>query len=472
MSSAPFDLARALGRVAELAASRSTAPLGRIAAPEDVATAIDVAIGHAGVSFEQLLGSLEAVVGCSVNTASPLFHNQLFSGFNPPAFLGDVVASLLNTTMATWEASPAATCIELHLLERLSRLAGLTDGDGTFTSGGSESNLQAMLVARNLAFPAIRADGRWPSTPLVVLMSEHAHYSVRSAAQALGIGNRHVVPVPVDSDGAMRADALAAAVGSCRAEGREPFFVCATAGTSLLGAVDPIDQLADVAVRERLWLHVDGCLGASALLAPARRRLLHGIERVDSLAWDAHKLMGVPVSCSVLLMKRRGELEATCAPEGAEYLFHDATAGPDLGRRSLRCARRAGALTLWTAWKLIGEAGYESRTERLFALAESAGAAVDATPGLVRVAPVSTVSVCFRVAAPSGVDGDWLTRAVRERLREQGRAFLNHGPFGGRTILRLVVSNPDVTEDDLWSIVAAVGQARDAVLSGMAQETM
>ena len=157
-----FDFDRGLDLVRRLTSAPAARPLAPRAAAAEVRAAIDLGIGSDGADMDAILASLEAVIGHSVNTAHPGFHNQLFSGFNPPAVFGEFVATLLNTTMATWEASPAATLIETSLVERLGRLAGLDGGDGVFTGGGSESNMLALLAARHRHFPTIRAEGRWP----------------------------------------------------------------------------------------------------------------------------------------------------------------------------------------------------------------------------------------------------------------------------------------------------------------------
>ncbi|MGE3275884.1 MAG: aspartate aminotransferase family protein [Vicinamibacterales bacterium] len=461
-----IDLVRRLGREA---ASRPLAPEPTAAI---IRAEVDLAIGRHGADTAVVLAALEAIVGHSVNTAHPGFHNQLFSGQHPPAVIGEFVATLLNTTMATWEASPAATLVETGLLERLADLAGLGPGDGVFTTGGSESNMLALLAARHRRYPAIRTSGRWPERPPVVLVSEAAHYSVASAAQALGFGLANVVRVPVDAWGRMRRPALAAAVAESRARGGDPFFVCATAGTSVLGAFDPLDEIAEVADGEDLWLHVDGCLGAPALLSTRWRHLLAGSERADSLVWDAHKLMGVPITCSALVVAEPGCLEAAASPDRAEYLFHesDADRPDDLGPRNIRCARRVDALKLWTAWKALGDEGYEARIDRLFDLAAAAGAAIDQATGLERIAPVQSVSVVFRPVAPAGVDPGWLVRAVRQRLIDQGIAFLNYAPVNGTDALRLLISNADVTDEQVRAIVSGAAAARDAVLRSAERE--
>ncbi|MDP1571705.1 MAG: aminotransferase class V-fold PLP-dependent enzyme [Vicinamibacterales bacterium] len=453
----------ALMRVATLAMSRREAPLGAPQPVAEIAAAIPLDPPRDGIPFDEVVSRLEAIVARSVNTASPRFHNQLFSGLQPVALVGDFVGTLLNTTMATWEASPAATAVELALLARLCRVTGFEHGDGTFTDGGSESNLLALLAARHRACPAIRESGRWPDRPLVAFVSADAHYSVATAAQAAGIGLANVERIPVDARGRMRPEALAAALASARARGARPFFVCATAGTTFRGSVDPIGAIAEVCRGEDVWLHVDACLGAPALLSPRHRHLLEDVRQADSVVWDAHKLIGVPLTCSALIVREAGRLEAACAPDGAAYLYHG-DGDPDLGRRGLKCARRVGALKLWATWMHLGDAGLAARIERLFERAAFAAALIRDTPGLALAAPVETVAVCFRPAAPDGVDAGALTRQVRARLLADGDAFLNYGPLEGVDTLRLLVSNPEVSDADLRAVVDASARARLAVL--------
>lgn len=463
MSASERPFLEALMRVSTLALSRRDAPLGAPRPVAEIAAGVPLVPTPDGVPFDEVVSRLEAIVARSINTASPRFHNQLFSGLQPVALVGDFVGTLLNTTMATWEASPAATAVELALLDRLGRTVGFTDGDGTFTDGGSESNLLALLAARHQAHPEIRREGRWPSAPLVVFVSADAHYSMRTAAQVLGFGEANVVAVTVDARGRMRPDALEQAVAAARARGARPFFVCATAGTTFRGAVDPLEAIAAVCRREDLWMHVDACLAAPALLSPARRALVDGAALADSFVWDAHKLLGVPLTCSALVMRHAGLLEAACAPEGADYLYHD-EGRPDLGRRGIKCARRVSALKLWAAWTHLGDRGIAARVDRIFERAAFAAGLVEQAEGLRLAAPVETVAVCFRPDAPDGVDPGALTREVRARLIAEGDAFLNYGPLDGVDTLRLLVSNPDVADEDLRAIVTAAAEARRAAL--------
>lgn len=219
-----FDLESGLDLVRRLIEDRRRWPVTRWKAPEALLGGRDLDVATQGCDVDRLLDAIGECVRHSVNTAHPHFHNQLFSGFNAPAFLGEAVASLLNTTMATYEASPVATLIETALIARLGQLAGYAAGDGVFTGGGSESNIVAMLCARERRCRSIRSDGMYTDERLVALISDQAHYSFGHAANVLGIGHRRLVQVPSDSRGRMRPEALERSMGACLDDGLRPFF--------------------------------------------------------------------------------------------------------------------------------------------------------------------------------------------------------------------------------------------------------
>lgn len=237
-----------------------------------------------------------------------------------PAVVADVVASVVNTSMDTWDQSGAATLVEQRLVGWVGERTGFGPGaGGTFTSGGTQSNLHGLLLAREAARAAGTDPRRW-----CVVVPEHAHSSVRRAAHLLGISPTTaaggtadgVVPVACDEQGRVRPDALDRALQGARLRGLVPVAVVGTAGTTDLGAVDPLDAVADVAARHDTWLHVDAAYGGGLLLSPTRRHLLAGIERADSVTVDLHKTWFQPVACSMLLVRRA----PTLVRHHADYL--------------------------------------------------------------------------------------------------------------------------------------------------------
>jgi glutamate/tyrosine decarboxylase-like PLP-dependent enzyme len=430
---------------------------------------LDLALGPSGCSDGELLGLLVDYLRYAVRTAHPQFHNQLFSGFSLASFLGEVASALTNTTMSTFEASPAGTLIEAEVLARLRGAIGggaprWESGGGILCTGGSNANLLGMLCARQRALPEIARGGLPAGVVLRAYVSEQSHYSYAKAARVLGIGSDHLVAVPCDAGGRLRPDALEQALEADLGAGRRPFFLGATAGTTVVGAYDPLEPLADLAAAHGLWLHVDGAWGGSALLSPRHRRLLAGSERCDSFAWDAHKMLGATLACSAFLLRDASVLQqATAAGEqDTEYLFHGGEdAELDSGRTSLQCGRRVDALKLWLMWKRHGDDGLAARVDHLFELADLARALVERHPRLELVARGQAPNVCFRWLPADGRDPDAFTLALRERLRRSGRALVNYAGVDGRQVVRLTLSNADLTRADVEEFFARLIQAAE-----------
>jgi glutamate/tyrosine decarboxylase-like PLP-dependent enzyme len=308
----------------------------------DLRRKLDLELGPLTSSDRELLPLLATYLRYAVRSAHPQFHNQLFSGFSLPSFLGEVVAALTNTTMSTFEASPVGTLVESEVLAHMRAMAGWQAGGGILCTGGSNANLLGMLCARQRAFPEMSRTGRADGTP-IAFVSDQAHYSLTKAAKVLGIGADNLIAVATDAEGRMDPSALEVALLTARRAGQRPFFVGATSGTTVLGAFDPLRPIAGLAKSHGAWLHVDASWGGAALLSPRWRGLLDGVELCDSLAWDAHKMMGANLACSAFLTPHAGALEAatTVQAAGSEYLLHEGEdAELDTGRASLQCGRR------------------------------------------------------------------------------------------------------------------------------------
>jgi glutamate/tyrosine decarboxylase-like PLP-dependent enzyme len=318
------------------------------------------------------------------------------------------------------------------------------------SAGGSVSNLLAMMIARNEALAGVREDGMRGHAG-TVYTSAASHYSIRKNAGVLGLGRQSVRDIPTDRRGRMDVEALRTAIRDDRARGFRPLLINATAGTTVLGAFDPLREIAALAREEGLWMHVDGALGGSLLLCESERELLDGCELSDSFAWDAHKMMGVPLSCSAILLRRRGLLQKHL-DESADYLFQTHTDDLNPGTRSLQCGRRNDALKLWAAWQFHGDDGYDARLRRVVGLARYAAQRIQDDPEMDLVVWPESVNVCFEVRkTPS--------EAICERLDREARLLIGHGRVDGRCAIRLVCVNPDLTEGDIDAALDEIKRA-------------
>ena len=426
----------------------SETPVVEYRDPGELQDLIDFELPEEGVSEAALMDLVESYLKYSVRTGHPQFLNQLYQGFNLPGFVGEVISALTNTSMYTYEVAPVATLIEQEMISKMCSALGFDSSEGIFLPGGSNANMTALLVARNQKMPSIKSDG--VSRPMALFVSDQAHYSFEKAANILGLGINSVIKVATDSLGRMIPEELDRAVQKSIKSGSTPFFVVATAGTTVLGAFDPILGITDVAARHNLWLHVDGALGASVILSAKYRHLLHGIERADSVAWNPHKTMGVPLLCSALLLRENGILALCTSCDHGDYLFHDEES-LDLGKKSLQCGRRVDALKLWLSWKYFGDKGYDQRITRLFSLADYAGERISSASDMKLVSPVQSFNVCFQYD-PGGLDEEALgslARNIREHMLRSGKSIVNYATVNGQTAIRISFINPDLTEQDI-----------------------
>lgn len=413
-------------------------------APEAVVEALALELPKQGRSLDEVLDLLGAVLEATPNAAGGRFWNQLFGGREAAATIADMLASLANNSMYTYKVAGPMVLIENLVLQRMAEIAGFADGEAVLAPGGSVSNLAALLVARNVAMADARAFGVASPVGRIYASSE-AHYSIRKAAMIAGIGRDHVRKIAVDAAGRMDPDELDRQLTRDRAGGLLPIQVVATAGTTVRGAFDPIDALADVCGAHGVWLHVDGAFGGTLLLSPTTRPLLRGLERADSFVWDAHKLMGVPLLCSAVFVRERGLL-TTHLGESASYLFQGDSDALNPGTRSLQCGRRNDALKLWAAWQHHGDLGWSARVDRQRALALRLAALVEQRPGLRLCEPPPSLNVCFFVP-------DVPSEAICARLGSERLQLVGHGDVADVVAIRAAVVDPDHDEHDLRTLL-------------------
>lgn len=462
-----------LQRAAQLSAEYLNAhqdrsiPVCRPLPPGELLETMGLALKAEGRPLEDLLTDMEQVLTYSVRTGHPRFLNQLFGGWDPAAILGEWITALINTSMYTYEAAPVATLMEVEIIRRMNRLVGFDKGEGVFAPGGSSSNLMAALAARHRAFPHAKQEGHRPTDRPVMFLSSEAHYSILRAASIMGLGLNATVEVPCDDAGRMIPQALEQAIQDATTSGRTPFFVAATAGTTVAGAFDPIDQLADITERHGLWLHVDASLGGTVLFSDRHRGLMAGVERADSVTWNPHKMMGVPLACSATLMREAGNLRSTNGM-GADYLFHGKSdACYDLGDMSLQCGRRVDALKLWFSWQAHGDNGFAQRVDHLFDMAGHFRSTLLDRPGFELVREPQSINVCFHYVPRSLRDTSGESRQaavaacttrVREQLMEQGRFLVNYATVDGSPAYRMVLVNTQTTEEDMSALLDEIEQ--------------
>jgi aromatic-L-amino-acid decarboxylase len=377
-----------------------------------------------GVPLEGLLARLfDDWIPRSFTTPSPGYLAYIPGGGVFPSALADFVASATNRYTGVWQAAPALVQLEANTLEWLRDWMGFpATTSGLYTTGGSMSNFNAILCARERHLgPDIRSG--------VLYTSNQVHHCVLKSARLAGIMPDRLRALPVDAQFRMRVEALEAAIADDRQQRLRPFAVVSTAGTTNTGAVDPMDAIADVCARENLWHHVDGAYGAFFHLAEELRPLLPGLSRADSLTLDPHKGMFLPYGTGALLVRDGAALHAAHAiPPSVGYLpahadltrFYDPSEyGPDL-------SRDFPGLRVWLSVKLFGTEKFRAAVAEKRALALAAAHAIGRVPGIVTAAPPQLSLFAFFLSWPGATldDENRATRQLLERVRDRGRVFL------------------------------------------------
>lgn len=364
--------------------------------------------------------------------------------------------------------------LETELLAELAALVGYRPdrAAGVLTSGGTESNLLGLLLARDQLLPGqVELDGVDRARRPRIFASRAAHFSIQRAAAVLGLGERAVVAVDVDRDQRMDPAALATALTAARRSGQTPLAVVATAGTTDTGAIDPLHRCADLAAEHGAWLHVDAAYGGGALLSDRLAPLLDGLHRADSVSLDWHKLGWQPVAAGIFLV-RRAESYAPLARRVA-YLnpADDEAAGyPSLLGRSLRTTRRADAFSIAVTLRTLGRAGLGQLVDRCHQLAQAAAGLIRRRAELELHGDPLLTTVLFRAlpadpagrADPSAVDA--FNAELRRRLLAGGLAVLGRtelpslvpGVTAGLVRLKLTLLNPHTTEAELARLLDLV----------------
>lgn len=389
--------------------------------------------------------ALRVVIPGITHWNHPGFFAYFANSSTAPAILGELLSAALNANAMLWKTSPAATELELVVMDWLRQLLGLPAAFfGVIQDTASASSLVALAAARE-AVPGLdaRRRGLVGQARLRMYASEHAHSSIEKAGIVLGIGQEGLRKIPVDAEYRMDPRALAAAVAEDRAAGFTPFAVTATVGTTSTTSVDPVPAIAAVCEREGLWLHVDAAYAGAAALLPEQRRLLDGCERADSLVMNPHKWLFVPLDLSALYTRRREVMRAAFSLV-PEYLRTPEEAfAPNLMDYGVSLGRRFRALKLWMVLRAFGRSGLEARLREHVRLAHAFREWIEADPLFEVAAPTPLSVVCFRVRGPGlpQAEADRRNEAVMDAVNASGEAYISHTRLDGRLTLRLAVGN-------------------------------
>ncbi|WP_275286077.1 pyridoxal phosphate-dependent decarboxylase family protein [Halomonas elongata] len=384
-----------------------------------------------------------------------------------PGILAETILSPINSSLDTWDQSAGGTFIEQSLIDWTAACIGLgEEADGVFTSGGTQSNLMALMIARDhhgasLDHPGGNKQQGLPADyrQLRILGSEVSHFSLQKSAAILGLGYRAVMPVACDADYRLDPHALRERLEECLSTGLTPIAVVATAGTTDFGSIDPLEEIAALCREHGIWLHVDAAYGGGLLCSRRERHRLAGIEHADSVTIDYHKTFFQPVSCSAFLVRRSADLRHVT--HHADYLNPEsqALAGtPDQVNKSLQTTKRFDALKLWLTLRVMGAEALGEMFERVIDLAGEAYAHLAARPDfeVLLDPPMSTLVFRYRPTDLDEAGLDAMNSWIREALSRGGEAVIAATRVEGRHYLKFTLLNPDTRLDDLIAIAERI----------------
>jgi len=378
----------------------------------------------------------------------PRFHAWFSITSSGPGILGELLTAALDANAMLWKSCPAATELEQGTLAWVLEWLQLpAEWFGMIVDSASTAVLQAIVAARQRAEPRSREAGS--SNRLVAYVSEHTHSSAEKAAITAGIGQSNVRHVPVDSGFRMRPDALERAIRSDLARQMKPFFAVATFGTTSTTAVDPVAEIAAICRANGLWLHVHGAYGGTFGLLPECRHLLDGAEMADSFVVNAHKMMLVPLDCS-LLYTRHPEALRTAFALAADYLATDAVNVVDYADYGLALGRRFRALKLWFVMRYFGRDGLAAILREKLKMAAWLGEQIAYDHRFELLAPATMGLVCFRAR-----EGDAATMDLMRRVNSSG-SFVSHTRLSGRLAIRIAIGNIRTNQSDVEQLWAAI----------------
>jgi len=421
---------------------------------------------------DALISAGETVLRHSVAVHHPLCAAHLHCPPMIPALAAEAMISATNQSMDSWDQSPAATFLEEKVIAWLCQTFGYPGhADGVFTSGGTQSNLMGLLLARDhflkerFAWNTQKNGLPSEAEKLRILCSETAHFTVRQSASLLGLGDKAVVPVENDEHHRISLRDLDQKYKELKERGLLPFALVATAGTTDFGAIDPLPELASRAKKHGLWLHVDAAYGGAVILSDRNRAKLAGIEEADSITVDFHKLFYQPISCGAFLVKDKNVFRLIRLH--ADYLNpeeDEAIGIPHLVSKSIQTTRRFDALKCWISFRSVGRKRFAEMIDHTLDLARETANLIAADPRLEALNPDPCLNaVVFRYRpknTPSSFTKiEWqnlLNRTIRHTLLQQGKAIIAQTKVGDAQALKLTLLNPLATIRDVESILDEV----------------
>ncbi|CAJ0598935.1 unnamed protein product [Cylicocyclus nassatus] len=444
--------------------------------PAEMLKLIDMSIPEKPQNLEHLVKECEKVLKYGVKSGHPRFFNQISCGLDLVGMAGEWLTATANTNMFTYEICPVYILMENAVLRQMYKCVGWNPdtSDGIFAPGGTISNLYGLLVARYAFDPRGKQLGLKELPKLCCFTSASSHFSIKSAAAVCGIGTDNCFYIPTDERGKMIPELLEKKIIECKNNGLHPFFVCATCGTTVYGAMDPFEEVANICKKHKIWYHVDAAWGGGLFLSPEHHDKLKGISRADSITWNPHKLMGAMLQCSACLFQKKGLL-MDCNKMKADYLFmqdkfYDVSY--DTGDKSIQCGRHNDVFKLWLMWKSKGMEGYREQVNMLMDHSAYFAKKVKETEGFELIMEPEFLNVCFYYV-PKKLRNlskeekykalDKIAPAIKGEMMKRGWTMVAYQPEKDRAkFFRLIISNQAIRREDLDFLmkeIALIGES-------------
>lgn len=393
---------------------------------------------------------INKVFKTSLLTQHPRFFSFVASGVSPYSIVGSVLSDIYNINNCGYETAPPISLIEEKLIKWMGSRAGFGEEcGGVFTSGGSLSNLTGMLAARGKKL----TEDEYPIGSAYI--SDQTHSSVKKGLRLMGIRSENIVIIPSDENFKMRCDLLDEAIVRDIANGKKPFLVVGTLGTTNTGSIDPLDRISEIAKTYDMWMHVDGAFGGSILFSEIYNHLAKGIEHADSLSWDTHKWAMQVYSCSCIIAKNKKDLINVFAehPEYLEDVINsEHTDSWDLG---IEMSRPARAIKLWYTVQAMGTDMLADVIDYPFFYASLVKKELEKLADWEITSPPMCGTITFRFA-PKGLsdkETDDINGAISKQIIDENFAYIVTTTIKNKRVLRMNMINCNTTDDDVISTV-------------------
>lgn len=388
---------------------------------------------------------------------------------HPTGALGSFIDGATNNAMAVYEMGPAASSIEYFMVNWMLEKIGWKTvacpeqgnensdhAGGVLTHGGSLANLTALLAARSAKVPDFWKKGN-PGN-LVVLVPEQSHYSMKRSVAIIGLGEDNCLTLPADEDGRVLPEEIPLLLEDLKSQGKQVMAIVANACGTAAGLYDPLDPIASLCEEHNIWLHVDAAHGGGALVSKKLRPLMAGIERADSVIWDAHKMLRSPTLCAAILMRDHRHLDQAFEQE-ASYLFHEKDQpGFDFMARTVECTKSGLGLKLFMTLAAMGEQGLEDHVNQMVEMAQKSANLFEAQDDFEIAIRPETNILCFRTGTKDSVQME-----IRRRLLEKGDFYFSTTLYKGQRWMRLVFMNPVVEMRDVEELIEEIRVVRDSL---------